>query len=191
MRGRCGFTMLELLLVVVIILIASALAVPSFIRSYRGAKLRTSARTVVMSHRYARAMAVLKQTDVAILYDMKKSNIEIISVASTATDDREKFLESRDGRTGVEQVDERQDEEAAAAAAGPVITEQVRDLAEGVRIDRFESEQVRPEKDGIYWCRYFSNGMCDEYEIRLVDEYTKRATITVDPISGKAEVEYD
>lgn len=184
-----GFTMLELLLVVVIILIASGLAVPSFIRSYRGAKLRTSARAVVMSHRYARAMAVLKQTDVAILYDVKKNNIEIVSVASTAQGERDRFLESRDGRTGVARVDEAAEEESAAPEA--VITEQVRALADGVRIEDFESEKVHAEKDGIYWVRYFQNGMCDPYELTLRDEYEKAATIEVDPISGKAMVKYD
>ena len=65
-------------------LLASAIAVPSFVRSYRGAKLRTSARAVVMSHRYARGTAVLKQVEVAVLYDAKKNTIEIVSVTDPA-----------------------------------------------------------------------------------------------------------
>ena len=184
---RRGFTLLEVLLVVAIILIAAGLAIPSFIRSYRGAKLRTSARAVVMSHRYARAMAVLKQTDVAILYDAKKGSIEIISVGGAKQDDRAKFLEARDNLTGVAAADQ----QAAPAPAGPVVSELVRLLADGVSIVSFESDQAKQEKDGIYWVRYFKNGMCDKYTLRLKDEFDKSTEITVDPLSGKAKVEYE
>ena len=187
MPGRGGFTLLELLLVVAIMLIAAGLSIPSFMRSYRGAALRTSARAVVMSHRYARAMAVLKQTDVAILFDSKKNTMEIVSVTSASEDDRNMFLDARDGQTGVQQVDD----QAAPAAAGPVSTEHVRALEQGVRIGRFESPKVVREKDGLYWVRYYSSGMCDEYSVELVDEYNKSATVKVDSISGKAKVEYD
>lgn len=179
--------MIELLLVVVITLLASAIAIPSFVRSYRGAKLRTSVRTVVMMHRYARATAVLKQVDVAILYDQKKHELELVTVSSSTVDDRDRFLDERDTRTGVEEVDEEFQEQAVAGVA----SEMIRSLEEEVLIDDFESEKVGQEKDGIYWVNYYRNGMCDEYEVRLRDKYGQAATVEVDPLSGKAEVEYE
>jgi len=190
-RSRRAFTLIELLLVVVITLLAAGVAVPSFIRSYRGAKLRTSARAVVMSHRYARGMAVLKQTHVAALYDLAKHEVEVVSVSVTAqsVDDRDRFLDRRAERTGVESVD-RKDEPAAAAAAN-VMSELVRPMADGVKISSFESEKVEQEKDGIYWVNYYPNGMCDPYAVEIEDEYGKRARIEVDPLSGKAKVEYE
>ena len=189
-RSRRGFTLIELLLVVVITLLAAGVAIPSFIRSYRGAKLRTSARAVVMSHRYARGMAVLKQTHVAALYDLAKHEVEVVSVAVTAqsVDDRSRFLDRRADRTGVESVDK--NEEPAAAAAN-VMSELVRPMADGVKISSFESEKVEQEKDGIYWVNYYPNGMCDPYAVEIEDEYGKRARIEVDPLSGKAKVDYE
>ena len=174
-------------------MLAAAIAVPSFVRSYRGAKLRTSARAVVMSHRYARGMAVLKQVEVAVLYDAKKNSIEIVSVTDSAA--------ARDHA----QVSEERARQAEAAAkanpgdgtpppaqpAGAVASELVRPLAEGVNIVNFESEKVEQEKDGIYWVNYYRNGMCDPYSLVLRDEYHKSATVTVDPLSGKAKVEYE
>lgn len=180
-----GFTLLEVLLVVVILLITSALAVPSFIRSFRGAKLRSAARAVVMSHRYARAMAVLKQTDAAILYDSKLGEIEIVSVKSSAEEERNKFLDNRAGLApagGAAQTD---------SSAQSILSEIRRRIPEGVKIERVESRTAKQEKDGIYWVRYYANGMSDDYDVKLVDENQKRAIVRVDPISGKVAVEYE
>lgn len=188
-----AFTLIELLLVVVIMMLGAALAVPSFVRSYRGAKLRTSARAVVMSHRYARAIAVLKQIDVAVLYDAKKNTIEIVSVVDkAAARDHDQVSEARAQQTeAAAKANPDDGTKPAASAAGGVSSELVRPLADGVNITSFESEKVEQEKDGIYWVNYYRNGMCDPYSIELQDEYHKSATVTVDPLSGKAKVEYD
>lgn len=53
---------MELLLVVAIMLIISAISIPVFVRSLEGNQLKTAARSVSRMHRYARAMAVLKGT---------------------------------------------------------------------------------------------------------------------------------
>lgn len=182
--ARRGFTLLEVILVVAILLMAGALAVPSFIRSFRGAKLRSAARAVVMSHRYARAMAVLKQTDAAILFDGKIGEIEVVSVKDSAGAERNKFLDNRSG-TGTQGV------AGADAGSASIVSELRRRIPEGVRIERVESRTVKQEKDGLYWVRYYSNGMCDDYSVRLTDEHQRRALVKVDPISGKVAVEYE
>lgn len=165
-------------------MIASALAVPSFIRSFRGAKLRSAARAVVMSHRYARAMAVLKQTDAAILFDGKIGEIEVVSVKNSAEAERNKFLDNRSGAAAGGSA-------GADAGSASVVSEVRRRIPEGVQIERVESRTVKQEKDGLYWVRYYSNGMCDDYSVRLSDENQKRAIVRVDPISGKVAVEYE
>ena len=182
-RAR-GFTLLEVILVVVILMIASALAVPSFIRSFRGAKLRSAARAIVMSHRYARAMAVLKQTDAAILYDARVGEIEVVSVKSPAEADRNKFLDNRSGevRRGAAKTD---------SGSETIVSELRRRIPDGVRIDRVVSRTTKQEREGLFWVRYYSNGMCDDYHVRLTDEHQKRAVVKVDPISGKVAVEYE
>lgn len=188
-----GFTLIELLLVVIIMMLAAAMAVPSFIRSYRGAKLRTSARAVVMSHRFARSTAVLKQVQVAVLYDVQKNTIEVVSVAdASAARNHDQVYEERARQAeAAAKADPNDGTQPAATPAGGVMQELVRPIAEGVKIASFESDKVEQEKDGIYWVNYYRNGMCDPYSLRLSDEYKKSATITVDPLSGKAKVEYE
>ena len=99
-------------------------------------------------------------------------------------EERDKQAEEEARATSGEEI------KPAAPAAG-VVQELVRPLADGVNIAHFESEKVEQEKDGIYWVNYYRNGMCDPYSIELRDEHHQSATVTVDPLSGKAKVEYD
>jgi type II secretory pathway pseudopilin PulG len=195
MRGRwaAGFTMIELLLVVVIIMIATAIAVPSFIRSYRGAKLRTSARTITMVHRHARSMSVLGQQQIAVLFDAKKQELEVVSVSSAADmAGRSMFIDERSKRTteSVDAAPENNPDATEPEKQASVSSEMVRPLSEGVRIAQFESEKSGQEIDELYWINYYPNGMCDKFELMLTDAYGKSAEVKVDPLSGRVFIEY-
>lgn len=60
---------MELLLVIAITLIISAISLPLFVRSVEGNQLTTAARSVNRMHRYARAMSVLKGTPMVFAYN--------------------------------------------------------------------------------------------------------------------------
>ena len=74
-----GFTMIELLLVIVIIGVALGITMPSLVRSIHGQRLKTAARTIVTIARYARAMAVLKQTDLTLSFNFATGQIDLTS----------------------------------------------------------------------------------------------------------------
>ena len=98
---RSGFSMIELLLVVVIIMLMATMAVPSFVKSFRGARLRTSARTVVMIHRHARSTAVLQQKHVAVLFDEEQNQLEVVTLSGGGNANaRDGFLEDRGAGVG-------------------------------------------------------------------------------------------
>ena len=73
---RQGFTLIEMLVVIAIIGICVALTIPYFVEAQRGAALRTSAQTIIQTAKYARSMALLKQTDFALLVDKGASQFD-------------------------------------------------------------------------------------------------------------------
>jgi len=56
-----AFTLIEVMLVLAIIAVLTAVTMPQFVRSIRGQRLRAAAQTVVMAGRYARTMAIVRQ----------------------------------------------------------------------------------------------------------------------------------
>lgn len=76
---RLGFTMIEILLIIVIIGVALGITMPSLVRSIQGQRLKTAARTMVTVARYARSMAVLKQTDLTLSFNFNTGQIDLTS----------------------------------------------------------------------------------------------------------------
>ena len=75
---RSAFTMVELLLVVVVIGIALAMSLPSFVKAIQGQRIRAASRTLVTVSRYARGMAVLKQTDLNVRFNLDTGQIDVV-----------------------------------------------------------------------------------------------------------------
>lgn len=185
--ARRGFTLIEVLIVVVIAALAATIALPGFVRSMRGAELRTATRTVLMAHKYARSTAVVRQTQMAILIDRENRELEIVAISGGGMEERDKFLDSRKTR----EVDTMLGTGEAAAEAAPAIgTEVVRKLGREVKIDSFRSERGGQETKGVYWIMYYPNGMSDGFELTLTDSKSRSATIECDPISGKTEASF-
>lgn len=194
-HARGGFTLFEIMLVVVILGVASAMAMPYFVRSLQGVRLRLGTRLVLSSHRQAQIQAILKQQQVALLFDTRKGTIETVSM--TITDEDPFFGNSapagsggglslgglhlssglNTSRSGI-QVQ-------AAAPVEEVREEHLRRLEESVRFSNFRGGY---HVDGIYYVLYYPNGMCSAYEVTVEDEDGRRNTVMVDAITGKAKV---
>lgn len=71
MRSARGFTLVELLVVLVIASLALGLVATSISRNISGAEMRTAARKVAASLRYTRTQAILSKSEQVFLVDIE------------------------------------------------------------------------------------------------------------------------
>jgi prepilin-type N-terminal cleavage/methylation domain-containing protein len=72
-----GFTLLELLIVIVIIVSVSAIAYPSLSRGSATLHLRATGRDILNTFRYAREKAVTEQTGMQVILDRGKQELTL------------------------------------------------------------------------------------------------------------------
>lgn len=189
-RAHGGFTLLEILLVVVIVGVAAAVAMPMFARSFRGAKLRNSVRLVLTVHRHAQTKAVLGQRYTAILFDTRKGTLEMVDQGQ-AGEKKDLFFGTVGTESGAPPAQMGAVTTGAEAQAGetpdlkPVLE---RRLEEGVTIRSFRGGQ---DIEDIHYVSYYPNGMCEAYQLELGDDEGRTVRIRVDAVTGKAKVDRD
>lgn len=178
-RPVAAFTLVEIILVVVIIGIASAVAVPTFANSFKGAKLRSSVRTVLSMHRQAQAKAVLGQQYVSLLFDLRKGTVEMVE-QSRAEDMKDAFFDTLD--TASSSADSGSSDSAAVSSAV------IRRLEDSVAFTAFSGGR---EIDDIHYVSYYPNGMCDGWTVHLADGDSRKKSVRIDPVTSKAKVSDD
>jgi len=78
-----GFTLIEILLVVVIILIAAGVVVPKFKGTFKSAQMTDAVRSTVRMARYARSLAILKQEACTLNFETNRLTL-VCGTNSTA-----------------------------------------------------------------------------------------------------------
>jgi type II secretion system protein H len=67
-----GFTLIEVMLVVVILLIAAGIVIPKFKGSFKSAQMTDATRSTVRMARYARSLAILKQEPCTLRFETNR-----------------------------------------------------------------------------------------------------------------------
>ena len=211
-RERDGFSLLELLLVVVILGIITAVLVPHIGAGLEGAKLATAARTTLQAARYARTMALLNQAEVVLKFDATAGKIAVAAgQAGAVPTPNTESPENNPGGTIVFYHEESEEERTHAARVSAA-QETAQSFADEVSAD-YECEGVRfvflgyddfLEDSGIqaerreegepFEIRFRSNGTCRPFKMMVIpndnhpdDDYSGGIQLSFDVTgAGKA-----
>jgi len=209
-RRPAGFTLIEMLLVAFIAALLASLAMPAFVRAFRGAQLRTAVRSAVMVHRHARNLAIIRQRHVAVRVDQEQNLFDVVVLPPQAGNDQEDledWLQSGWKEDDAQPADEQPAAPLGAAAqygGGPATNgpatmtvapaklelEARRDLPASVHIAAVENNRQNPGGAGPVWLFYYPSGLCDSYVLQLQDDHGRTAELTADPLTGQVSVEY-
>ncbi len=186
-RRAAGFTLIEVILVLVVVVIIAGIAVPYFAGSYRGIKLRSSSRTINRMARYARSMAIMREETLTVAINHETMEIFLGGVPAAATNEADGELDQ-----GVlKRLGYVDGDEESSSPAG-IEKEVHRFLPDGLTVRDFNKDWTDEDDEhpDFYLINFYPNGQCDWFELELEDNRGKGVQLENDPISGKITFEF-
>jgi general secretion pathway protein H len=163
---RGGFTLIELLVVLVIVSVVSAFVGPKLAGSLTNMDLRTAAKGIASSLRYARSQAASQSATYLALFDLDKGRLTV----------------GPDEREGIAEADGEKVETAESQAELKHF-----DLPEGVRIQK---AMVADQEalSGLFLFTFFADGGSSGGTVVLSNKRGHAYSVAVDFITGTVEV---
>lgn len=185
-KRRAGFTLIEVILVAVVITIISGIAFPYFAGSYKGNKLRLSARTISRMARYARSMSIMREEPLTLVLNHETMEVylgEYLKQTDTADGELDQDVLKRLGFT---------DDGGGSSETGGIEKEVHKFLPDGLFVKLFDKDRTEEDNQypNLYMIRFFPNGQCDWFEMELEDNRGIGIHLENDPISGKIMSEF-
>ncbi len=181
-----GFTLIEVILVVVISLILLGISLPHFAHTYKGSKLRSAARTINRMARYASNMAIMRETTMTVVLDEETMEVYLGGATQTSTD-------SADGELDQEVLKRLGYVEGDASSGDIGIEKEIhRFLPEGIEVADFEKDRLEDEEEyeTLDVINYYPDGQSDRFVLELRDQRGLGVKLESDPISGKVRSEF-
>jgi type II secretion system protein H len=160
-----GFTLIELMIVLVILSVMTALVVPRLTQSLSRMNVEATARRVASALRLARSMAVTEKVPYLAKFDMDTDTLTVISYRKTP--------EERDSPEPGEQ---------------PHVTPKVYELTDSVHLKEGVTSNGEPITSGTFQMAFFPTGGTSGGKVVLGDDEDRSFSVTVDRIVGSVEI---
>lgn len=161
-QSRWGFTLLELLVVLVIISLMSALVAPKITGTMVNLKLKTVSKKVSAALRYARSNAASEKRTYAAAFDFDNNRLSIFtSPIDAGENDKESAKDEREW------------------APGP----KVYDFPNGIRMEKGVAGNEEVDS-GLFQILFFPNGSSSGGDMILANDRGRWYKISVDFVTG-------
>jgi general secretion pathway protein H len=181
MQGRNtktrGFTLLELIVVLIIIGLMSVLIVPKLVGPMANLDLKTASQKISASLRYARSQAASEKTTYVAMFDFEKNRLVIINLPSKKADFN---INNR------EAVNKIPTELPNSEKDGPGGSKTY-DLPGNVKLAKGTSRDGE-FNSGFFQIFFFPSGGSSGGEITVANERGRQYRITVDFITGTVQL---
>ncbi len=175
LRNHRGFTLLELIVVLVIISLMSALVVPKLVGPMSNLDLKTASKKISASLRYLRSHAASEKRTYVAVFDFDKNRLVIINPPLVKGDFH---VNNREDRTPIEPPDNEN--------GGPGGSRTYH-LPAGVKLAKGVSRE-REVTSGSFRISFFPSGGSSGGEITVANERGKLYKIMVDFITGTVQL---
>jgi prepilin-type N-terminal cleavage/methylation domain-containing protein len=172
-KNTRGFTLLEILLVVMVIGIAAAAFLPFAVNSVEAARTRSALREVISINRYARSRAILDKRPTSVVYNTEQNTLTLLSLPVRREPESETFFGAV--------VD-------SEATASPESTEVIRSKSLPKFVQVRNVEGAEKEQDG-YFVIYMENGSTDTHSVELQDPQGTIERIQINGLTGEISLE--
>ena len=172
----------------VVIVIISGISLPHLAGSFRNNKLRTSARSIRHSARYARTMAISRNETMYVVLNHETMKL---------------FVGAEQAPGPVNEADGELDQSALknlgyidgdneSSSTGNIDPESQILLPEHLSVKSFDKDWQLDEQefDDVYRIPFYPNGQCDWFELEIEDKRGTVIHVEIDPISGKVFSEF-
>jgi prepilin-type N-terminal cleavage/methylation domain-containing protein len=184
--GKHGFTLIELILVLVVLVIVSGISLPYFAGTFRGTKLKTASRTIDRITRYASAMAILREETMTVVLNEETMEIFMGGPVQTETG-------TADGELDQDVLKRLGYIEGTAEGENAGIEREIhRFLPDQLTVSDFDKDWAEEDDryENLHLIRFYPNGQCDWFRMELEDNRGMRVKLENDPISGKMYIEF-
>lgn len=162
-----GFTLMELLVVLIIISLMTVLVAPNLAGSLSGMNLKTAAKKISAALRYAQSRAISEKVTCTACFDFEKSMLFILTVAGSPDEIDPKLSDPK-----------LSDKDTAKTEKPKTYS-----LPDGIRLEKCVSQKGEFDS-GIFKIDFFPGGGNTGGDVILVDDREKKCKISVDFITG-------
>jgi type II secretion system protein H len=179
-RNAGGFTLLELIVVLMIIGLMSTLVVPKLVGPLGDLDLKTVSQKISASLRYARSQAASEKATYVALIDFDKNRLVIIKPSNPAAEKRDIPVNNRQAvDTALGEPPENEKDRPGGLKAY--------DLPDGVKLAKGVSREDDVHS-GLFRVLFFPSGGSSGGEITVANQRGRRYRIHVDFITGTVQL---